>query len=38
VYGEESGKNTIEGRAKQIAQEIGDVLKKRFQEQGWIGP
>jgi hypothetical protein len=36
VYGEKSGKNTIEGRAKQIAQEISDVLKKRFQEQGWV--
>jgi hypothetical protein len=36
VYGETSGKNTIEGRANQIAQEIGDVLKKRFQDQGWI--
>jgi Domain of unknown function (DUF4410) len=38
VYGETSGKNTVEGRAKQIAQEIGDVLKKRFQQQGWIAP
>jgi hypothetical protein len=36
VYGEKSGKNTIEGRAKQIAEEISDVLKKRFQEQGWV--
>jgi Domain of unknown function (DUF4410) len=36
VYGEKSGKNTIEGRAKQIAQEVGDALQKRFQEQGWI--
>src|SRR5450631_1112424 len=36
VYGEKSGKNTIEGRAKQLAQEISDVLKKRFQEQGWV--
>jgi len=38
VYGEKSGKNTIEGRATKIAQEIGDVLKTRFQEQGWIQP
>jgi hypothetical protein len=38
VYGEKSGKNTIEGRAIKIAQEIGDVLKTRFQEQGWIQP
>jgi hypothetical protein len=36
VYGEESGSNTIQGRAKKIAQDIGDALKKRFQEQGWI--
>ena len=36
VYGEESGSSTVEGRAKAIAKEIGDVLQKRFQEQGWI--
>ena len=36
IYGQESGKSTIEGRAKAIAKEISDVLKKRFQEQGWI--
>jgi hypothetical protein len=36
VYGEKSGSNTVEGRAKQISEEIGDALKKRFQEQGWI--
>jgi hypothetical protein len=36
VYGEESGSNTIEGRVKQIAKQIGDALKTRFQEQGWI--
>lgn len=36
VYGEESGKSTVEGRAKQTAKEISDVLKERFQEQGWI--
>lgn len=36
VYDEESGKGKVEGRAKQTAQEIADVLKKRFQEQGWI--
>jgi len=38
VYGEKSGSNTIEGRAKQIAQETGDALKKRFQQEGWIEP
>lgn len=36
AYGEESGKSTIEGRAKQTAKEIADVLKKRFKEEGWI--
>jgi hypothetical protein len=36
VYGEESGSSKVEGRAKQTAQEIADVLKQRFQEQGWI--
>jgi hypothetical protein len=36
AYGEASGKDTIEGRAKATAKEIADVLKKRFQEQGWI--
>lgn len=36
IYGEKSGKNTVEGRARQTAQEIADVLKKRFQKEGWI--
>jgi hypothetical protein len=36
VYGQESGRDTIEGRAKATAKEIADVLKTRFQEQGWI--
>ena len=36
VYGEASGSSTVEGRAKATAKEIADVLKKRFQEQGWI--
>lgn len=36
VYGEASGSATIEGRAKATAKEISDVLKQRFQEQGWI--
>ncbi|MEJ2429045.1 MAG: DUF4410 domain-containing protein [Deltaproteobacteria bacterium] len=36
VYGEESGSSKVEGRAEAIAKEIADVLKKRFQEQGWI--
>lgn len=36
LYEEVSGRSKIEGRAKQTAKEIADVLKKRFQEQGWI--
>ncbi len=36
IYGEESGKSTVEGRAQSTAKEIAGVLKKRFQEQGWI--
>ena len=36
VYGEASGKDTIEGRAKATSKEIADLLKKRFQQQGWI--
>lgn len=36
VYGEKSGKSTLEGRARQTAKEIADVLKQRFKKQGWI--
>jgi len=36
IYGEASGSSKVEGRAKATAKEIGDVLKKRFQEQDWI--
>ena len=36
AYGEETGRSGIEGRAKQTAGEIADVLKKRFQQEGWI--
>lgn len=36
AYGEVSGSSKLEGRAKATAKEIGDELKKRFQEQGWI--
>lgn len=36
AYGEYSGSSKIEGRAKAIAKEIADALRKRFQEQGWI--
>ena len=36
VYGEASGSSKVEGRAKATAKEIGDALKQRFQQQGWI--
>ncbi len=36
AYGELSGSSKLEGRAKQTAKEISEVLKKRFEEQGWI--
>jgi hypothetical protein len=36
VYGEASGRSTVEGRAEQTAKEIAARLKTRFQEQGWI--
>ncbi len=36
VYGEESGKSTIEGRVEQAVKEITQQLKPRFQQQGWI--
>jgi Domain of unknown function (DUF4410) len=36
VYGEKSGSAKVEGRAKQTAKEIADVLRERFKEEGWI--
>jgi uncharacterized protein DUF4410 len=36
IYGEESGKSNVTGRAKQFADSIAKQLKERFQEQGWI--
>jgi hypothetical protein len=36
VYGVASGKNSVEGRAKATTDEIAEVLKKRFELQGWI--
>ena len=36
VYGEESGKSKLTGRAKATAKEIADQLRPRFREQGWI--
>jgi hypothetical protein len=36
VYGEASGRNTLEGRAKATADAISEQLKIRFQDRGWI--
>jgi len=36
VYGVASGNGELSGRAKATAKEIADVLKQRFQEEGWI--
>ncbi len=38
VYGEASGRSTIEGRAEQTAKEIADQLRPKFEEQGWVYP
>ena len=36
VYGEASGRNTVQGRAKATSDAIADQLKIRFQDRGWI--
>jgi hypothetical protein len=36
AYGEYSGSSKVEGRAKDTAKGIMEVLKKRFQEEGWM--
>lgn len=36
VYGEMSGKSTIEGTGKRTADAIAEHLKGKFKEQGWI--
>lgn len=36
VYGEASGKSTLEGRAKATAKQIADAIRPRFRQQGWI--
>lgn len=36
IYGEASGSSQLEGRAKATAKEIADVLKTRFEQEGWI--
>jgi hypothetical protein len=34
--GEKTGSSKVEGRARQTAGEIANVLEERFKEQGWI--
>ena len=36
IYGEASGRSTLEGRAKATADEIANQLRIRFQDRGWI--
>lgn len=36
IYGEASGKNTLEGRAKATADAIAEQLRIRFRDRGWI--
>jgi uncharacterized protein DUF4410 len=36
IYGEASGRNKLEGRAKATADAIGDELRIRFQDRGWL--
>jgi hypothetical protein len=36
LYGEASGRNSLEGRAKATADAIAEQLKIRFQDRGWI--
>jgi hypothetical protein len=36
IYGEESGKSKLKGRADATAKEIADQLRTRFEQEGWI--
>ncbi len=36
VYAEASGRNRVEGRARQVARTLADQLKPLFQEQCWV--
>jgi hypothetical protein len=36
IYGETSGRNGLEGRAKATADAIAEQLRIRFQDRGWI--
>ena len=36
IYGKASGKSGIQGRGKATAKEIGELFRKRFEQQDWI--
>jgi hypothetical protein len=36
LHGEESGSSTIQGKAKDVAKEIAEQIRPRFEQQGWI--
>jgi hypothetical protein len=36
IYGEASGKNSLQGRAQATAEEISEQLRIRFQDRGWV--
>lgn len=36
IYGEQTGSSKVEGRVKQDAEEIAEIIQARFKEQGWI--
>jgi hypothetical protein len=36
IHDERSGEASIGGRAKQTATELAGLMKKRFQQEGWI--
>ncbi len=38
LHDESTGKSTIEGKAKDVAKEISDQLRTRFEQEGWIAP
>ncbi len=38
LHGEKTGSSTIHGKARDVAKEIADQLRPRFEAQGWIPP
>jgi len=36
IHGETSGSSTVEGRVKDMAKEISEIIEVKFKEQGWI--